>query len=339
MITLNKIAELVDGTITGDGETQIKGMAPPDFAQEGDITFALDKKGLKQAEKSKASSILTTEGGGNYSKTLLHVKDMKLAMTILYNTLLEVKPPGEGIVHLSAIIAENVVLGENVSIGPNVVIGENTRIGDNANVGANCVIGKDIEIGRKTYIYPNVTLYDHVVIGSNVCIHAGTVIGADGFGYIPKDGKIYKVPQMRKVIIEDDVEIGSNTCIDRGTFIDTVIGKGTKIDNLVQIAHNVKLDRNVLLAAQVGIAGSTTVGENTMMGGQVGVADHATIGKNVKLAAKSGVSGRVKDNSVLFGYPSRDSQETKRLYRLLSMMTKNKEKLKTFLKTLPDDQE
>ena len=338
MITLKEIAKVVDGTIAGDEGLQVKGMAPYDFAKEGDITFAFDEAGLKQVKESEASCVLTTEEIENYPKTVLRVGDMKMAMTILYNTMLEVNPPEKGIIHLSAIIAENVSLGENVSIGPNVVIAENSQIGDNASIDANCVIGKNIKIGKKTHIYSNVTLYDNVVIGNNVGIHSGTVIGSDGFGYIPKGEKIYKVPQMGKVIIEDDAEIGANTCVDRGTFTDTVIGRGTKIDNLVQIAHNVKLGKNILIAAQVGIAGSTVVGENTMIGGQVGIADHATIGKNVKLAAKSGVSGRVKDNSILFGYPSRDSQETKKLYRLLSMLTKNKEKIKALLKTLPDVQ-
>jgi UDP-3-O-[3-hydroxymyristoyl] glucosamine N-acyltransferase len=179
-------------------------------------------------------------------------------------------------------------------------------------------------------------VYDYTAFGDRVTVHSGSVIGADGFGYVPKEGKIYKVPQMGNVVIEDDCEIGANSCIDRGTFASTVIGKGTKIDNLVQVAHNVKLGRNVLIAGQTGLSGSVSVGDNTMIGGQVGVADHVRIGNNVKLGAKAGVSGTVEDNKVLLRNPARDPLKTRKLDGILSLLVKNAKKVKTFIRNLPE---
>ncbi|MGD2279355.1 MAG: UDP-3-O-(3-hydroxymyristoyl)glucosamine N-acyltransferase [Candidatus Omnitrophota bacterium] len=336
MITVNEIAKLVEGVVDGDGDISIRGMAPVALAKEGDLTFALNEEELKKAEGSAASCVLTTSDTPPLSKTLLRVKDPKLSVTILYNALLELKSPEKGAIHPSAIISESAKLGKNVSVGPNAVIGDNSRIGDNSIIGANCTIGKNITIANRSRLYSNVTVYDQSAIGSNVTIHSGSVIGADGFGYIPKEGKIYKVPQMGIVIIEDNVEIGANACIDRGTFANTVIGKGSKIDNLVQIAHNVKLGRNVIIAGLSGIAGSATVGDNTMMGGNVGVADHVNVGKNVKMAAKTGVHGHVKDNEVIAGYPYRSADDARKLHGFLSILLKHSKKIRAFVRNLPE---
>lgn len=337
MATVDEIAKLVGGTVIGDGKIQVKGMASFDFAEEGDVTFAFDEEGLQRAGKSKASCVFTTAHVEDYPKTVLRVGDMKQALTVLYNAMLEMAPPEKGVIHPSAVIAESAGLGENVSVGAHAVIGEAARIGDNTAVGANCVIGKNVTIGQGSFLAPNVTVYDNTVIGNKVIIHSGTVIGADGFGYVPMEGKIYKVPQMGNVVIEDEVEIGANSCVDRGTFTTTVIGRGTKIDNLVQIAHNVKLGRNVLIAAQSGIAGSAAVGDNVMMGGQVGVSDHVSIGNNVKIGAKTGVTSRVGENKVLFGYPYREASEARKLHGLLSLLLRNASKIKALLRELPKE--
>jgi UDP-3-O-[3-hydroxymyristoyl] glucosamine N-acyltransferase len=337
MITVNEMAKLVEGIVEGDGNTSIKGIAPLAFAEEGDLTFALSEEELKKAEGTAASCVLTTMEAPRLSKTLLRIKDPKTSITIIYNAMLGLKPPRKGTIHSSAIISKSAKLGKNVSIGPGAVIGDNARIGDNSTIAANCVFGNDVSVGERTYIYPNVTIYDHTVIGNNVIIHSGAVIGSDGYGFIPKDGKIYKVPQMGRVIIEDDVEVGANTCIDRGTFENTVIGKGTKLDNFIQIAHNVKLGKNVLIAAQCGIAGSATVGDNTMMGGQVGVADHANIGKNVKIGAKAGISGTVRDDEILLRNPARSPLEVRKLDSILSLLVKNAKKVKAFIRKLPEE--
>jgi len=339
MITVEEIAKLVGGTVYGDGNIRIKDMVSPSFAKEGDMTFAFDDEDFKRAGKTEASCVLAVTNGKNYPKTILQVDDIKLAMTVIYNEMIKLRIHGKGAIHPTAIIDDTAKLGKDVLVGPNVVIGGSTKIGDNVFIGANCVIGKNVTIGEKTYLFPNITVYDCSEIGKNVTIHSGTVIGADGFGYIPKDGKIYKVPQMGKVIIEDDVEIGANVCIDRGTFDTTVIGEGAKIDNLVQIAHNIKIGKNVIIAAQTGIAGSTSIGENTMMGGMVGIADHIKIGKNVKIGGKTGVTGHIRDNEVIFGYPHRTAESARMLHALQGLLLKHSRKFRKFLRTLPDEPE
>ncbi|MEA3489825.1 MAG: UDP-3-O-(3-hydroxymyristoyl)glucosamine N-acyltransferase [Candidatus Omnitrophota bacterium] len=335
MFTVNDIVKFTGGTVIGDGKVPISGISSCVFAEEGDITFAQDDKGLEEAKKSNASCVITTAETENYPKTVLRVDDLKKALTMLYNAMLELSPPKKGDIHPSAVIAESARLGDNVSIGPYAVIEEDAFISDNAAIGANCFIGNGVTVGRNARVYPNVVLYEHTVLGNDVTIHAGTVIGADGFGYIPKDGKIYKVPQMGNVIIEDGVEIGANVCIDRGTFDKTVIEKGSKIDNLVQIAHNVKLGKNVLIAAFSGVAGSVTIGENTMIGGQVGIAEHVNIGKNVKLGARAGVSGTVEDGKVLLRNPARSPSDVRKLDGLLCLLIKHSDKFKAFLRKLP----
>ena len=338
MITILEATKLVNGTVIGDGKITVKGIAAYDIAEEGDITFALDERELERAGKSKASCVLALVSMKNYPKTILKVSDMKLAITILYNTLLEIKIPVKRFIHSSAMIAESAVLAKNVSVDFNVMVGHNTRIGDNTVIGGNCVVGKNVTIGKGSYLYPNVTIYDNMVIGNNVRIHSGTVIGSDGFGYMPIKEKIYKIPQLGKVVIEDEVEIGASVCVDRGMFTNTVIGRGTKIDNQVQIAHNIKLGKNILIAAQTGIAGSTTVGDNTVMGGQVGIVDHVRIGNNVKLGARTAVTGNLGDNKTFFGYPHREAGDARKLYGLLSLLLKNSRKFRTFLRKLPDQE-
>lgn len=332
MITVNQLAKLVDGLVEGDGNAVITGLAPLSTAKAGDITFALSEKDFLAAMSTSASCVLTVMQAPPLPRTLLRINDPKTAITILYNAMIGMMPPAKGSMHHTAIISDKAVLGKNVSIGAHVVVGDHCEIGDNSSLGANTVLGKGVKIGTDTRIYPNATLYDGIKIGNKCLIHAGTVIGADGFGFIQKDGNSYKVPQMGTVVIEDEVEIGANTCVDRATFGETIIARGCKIDNLVQIAHNVRLGKNVLVAAQSGIAGSATVGDGTMMGGQVGISDHARIGANVKLAAKSGVSGRTGDDVILYGYPAREGQDFKRINALLSLFAKHSVRIKRLLR-------
>ncbi len=337
MITVNEIAKLLDGKVVGDGNAQIHGMSAPSFAKEGEITFIADEKNFEEAGKSAASCVLTAGEAPDLAKTAILVKDMKLAVTMLYNIIENNKPPAKGTIHKTAVLAGNVKLGKNVSIGPYAIVGKNTTVGDNSSIGANCVIGKNVKIGASTQIYPNVTIYDLTVIGNKVGIHSGSVIGADGFGYVSREGKVYKVPQLGNVVIEDEVEIGANTCIDRGTFTTTVIGKGSKLDNLVQIAHNDKIGRNVMVAAQTGIAGSSSVGDGTLVGGQVGVADHVKIGSNVKIGAQSGVIGLIRDNETIFGYPAKDAKKSKSELAFLSWLEKHSKKLRKLLREVSDE--
>ncbi len=334
MFTVDQIAGLVKGAVIGDGKVTIKGMAACNSAEKGDVTFATDAKSLEYAGKSKASCVLTETEISEFPKTQLKVKNLKEAVTILYNVMLEMEKAPEGNIHPEAIVDGSARLGENVTIGPGATVGAETAIGKNTVIGANCAIGSNVVIGDRSKVYANVTIYDGMQLGNKVIIHSGTVIGADGFGYVPAGEKIYKVPQMGKVIIQDNVEIGANSCVDRGTFEDTVIGENTKMDNFVQIAHNVKIGKNNLIASQTGIAGSTSTGENVMMGGQVGIADHVKIGNNVKLAANTGISGNVKDGEVRLRYPARSPLETKKLDRLMILMLRNADKFGKFLKDL-----
>jgi UDP-3-O-[3-hydroxymyristoyl] glucosamine N-acyltransferase len=331
----DEVAKFLGGRVIGDGKTRIKGIESREFASEGDITYALTAEEIESISGSRASCVLTTIEKEKYSKTVILVDDIKKALTIMYNAMLEVMPPAKGNVHQSAVVASSAKLGKDVTVGPNAVIEEGVKIGDNTVISANCYIGRDVIMGRCCQIFPNVTIYGRTKLGEKVIVHSSTVLGSDGFGYVPKGDKIYKVPQMGNVIVGDNVEIGANSCIDRGTFTYTEIGDGTKIDNLVQIAHNVRLGKNVLIASQTGIAGSTVVGDNVMMGGQVGIADHAVIGKDVKLAAKSGISGRVAPGRIMFGYPARDAAETKQMYGLMSTLFRYRLELKRFLRGLP----
>jgi UDP-3-O-[3-hydroxymyristoyl] glucosamine N-acyltransferase len=207
----------------------------------------------------------------------------------------------------SAVISHTAKMPEKIIIGENVVIGENVEIGTNTVIDANTVVMDDVKIGRNCHFFPNVTIYPDSIIHDRVILHAGVVIGADGFGYLLYEGKQEKIPQLGNVIIEDDVEIGANSCVDRATLGTTVIGKDTKLDNLVQVGHNVKLGEHTILCAQVGIAGSSEIGDVVYLAGQVGVGDHVKIGDKVMAGAQSGIRGTIEEGARIFGTPAIDA--------------------------------
>lgn len=332
MITINELAKLVGGTVSGDGASAITGMVQSSFAGKGDLTFAITDEDLETTRDSGASCVVTTLETSDFPKTILKVKDIKESLTIIYNAMMNTVGNTGKIIHPTAAISESASLGYNVQVGAFVFIGDNTKIGNDSAIGAGCVVGSNVTIGNGVKFYPNVTIYDRIKIGDNVILHGGTVIGADGFGYIPKGDKILKVPQLASVIIENNVEIGANSCVDRGTFTDTVIGEGTKIDNLVQIAHNVKIGKNVFLVGQTGVAGSSTIGDNTMIAGQSGISDHINVGKNVKIGAKSAVIKDVKDGEVVFGAPARDAREALKQIAFMGWLYKRAKEIKELLK-------
>ena len=210
-------------------------------------------------------------------------------------------PPGR---HPTALVDESAVVGRDVALGPYVVIGAGARIGDGCALGAHVVIGPEVELGEGCLLYPQVTVREGCRLGNRVVVHAGAVIGSDGFGYLPGPEGLTKIPQIGSVVLEDDVEIGANCCIDRATSGETVIGAGSKLDNLVQIAHNVSLGRHCAISAQTGISGSCRVGNQVTMGGQVGLADHIAVGDGVKIGAKSGLHKDVPPGMAMFGYPA-----------------------------------
>ncbi|BDU50316.1 UDP-3-O-(3-hydroxymyristoyl)glucosamine N-acyltransferase [Haliovirga abyssi] len=311
MYSVEEIAKLIDGKIIGDKNFKVEGLAPFYESKENKITFALDEKFLKNLNKTLSKAIIIPEGiitefDNNKIYILVDKSPKEKLMKILKFFKKEQK-------EIEKNIEEDLNIYVNVKISPNCYIGHNVKIGENSIIYPNVTILEGVTIGKNSIIYPNVTIREFCKIGDNVIIQPGAVIGSDGFGYIPLNGMHQKLEQIGSVIIEDNVEIGSNTTIDRGAIGDTIIKKGTKIDNLVHIAHNDKIGENCLIIAQVGISGSVEVGDNTILAGQTGVAGHLKIGSNVVIAAKSGVTNNVPDNSRMAGFPLRAHKDDLRV--------------------------
>ena len=319
---IKELALLVGGAVEGDDGSDIEGASGIDTAKKSDIVFAVDERRLSQAENSQASCILTIQSIRKSQKPIIRVEDPKLSFLLIYNALLKKTLTG-AFIDPSASIAPSARLSKNVWIGPHVTIEDNVVIGDSTIIDGNTFIKKNCEIGDFCHIYPNVTLYDNTILKNHVILHSGAVVGSDGFGYVKNKGMILKFPQIGKVIIEENVEIGANTTIDRGSLDNTVIGANSKIDNLCQIAHNVKIGKNMLMAGQTGVSGSTIIKDNVTMGGQVGIADNVVIGNNVMIGAQSGIFGKIKDNAVIWGTPARPLHDTKRQIAVVAWITKN----------------
>jgi UDP-3-O-[3-hydroxymyristoyl] glucosamine N-acyltransferase len=312
--TLNEIAKLLDGTVIGDGDTIITGVCGIKEAKEGDITFVANPKYLGLMRHTRASAIITSSEVKDAPKPIVCTENPSLAFAKLVSLLApnKVKHPAAGI-HPTAIIGERVRLGKDVAIHAYVVIEDDVAIGDGTIVYAGVYIGHHTQIGGDSLIYPNVSIRERVTIGNRVIIHSGTVIGSDGFGFATVKGVHQRIPQIGTVVIEDDVEIGSNVTIDRARFDKTVIGRGTKIDNLVQIAHNVVIGENSIIVAQTGISGSTVIGKGVILAGQSGVVGHITIGDNAIVAAQAGVTKSVKPDTKVSGYPAKPHHIAKRV--------------------------
>ena len=331
---IKELAILVKGVAEGDDDINITGLSGIESARLGDLTFAVDEAHLTDAEKSDVSCVLTDGFLRKSTKPLIRVKNPKLSFLIIYNNF-HTQERKNAFVHSTAVVSTSARIGNNVWIGAGVVVEDGVTIGDHVIIESNSVVKKNSEIGSFCHIYPNVTLYENIKIRKNVVLHAGAVIGSDGFGYVKDGGKIYKFPQLGSVTIEDNVEIGANTTVDRGSLSDTVIGAGTKIDNICQIAHNVKIGKNVLIAAQCGISGSTVIGNDVTMGGQAGVIDNITIGDNVTIGAKSAVIGDIEKGSVVWGIPARPITQTKRQMAILAWLAKNFKALSRIIKIEP----
>ena len=285
--TAKQIADMIGGRVEGDEQAQINTFAKIEEGRKGAISFLSNPKYTPYIYETQSSVVLINEDvelTQPVSCTLIRVKNAYESVAKLLQFYASMMPKKTGIDPL-AFVSKSAQIGENVYIAPFAFIGENVKIGDGSR------------------IFPHVTIYDGCQIGKNVTIHAGSVIGADGFGFAPTASGYDKIPQIGIVVIEDDVEIGANTCVDRSTMGQTVIHKGVKLDNLVQIAHNCEVGANTVMSAQVGLAGSTKVGEWCMFGGQVGLAGHLTVGDHVNLGGQSGVTGNVKSNQTLIGSP------------------------------------
>lgn len=325
--TLAEIAALVDGKVIGDEKTSISGLSPIDNISQDSLVFAEGDSNIQQALKSKAGAILVASPTNNINKPVIQVSNPFKAFIKLLNHFYPNHQPDTGI-HPTAAIDDSVTIGKNVSIGPYVIVEAGASIQDNTVIKGHVNIGRGVRVGHDCVIHPQVTIYHDCVIGNHVSIHASTVIGSDGFGYTHDDGKHLKVPHVGHVVIEDHVEIGSNTVIDRATLGATTIGEGTKIDNLVQVAHSVKLGKHNILCAFTGIAGSTTSGNYVTFAANVGVSDHVKIDDRVTLGARAGVPPKkhLRENLTYLGSPARPIEKAIELElssTRLPMMKKN----------------
>lgn len=305
-ISLHELAKILDGRVVGDGSIHISDLAPLDDIKAGALVFADGPHNLQLAEASEACAILVGPTTESHSKPLIQVAKPLQAFIQLLQLFYPTEPAPVSI-HPTAVIADDVVLGAQVSIGPYVVIDKGVRIGDKVVIKSHVSIGEGVSLGANSVLHPHVTIYPKSQIGKNVVIHASSVIGCDGFGYTMVAGQHLKIPHVGQVIIEDNVEIGANTVIDRATLGTTLVGEGTKIDNLVQVAHSVKLGKNNILCAFTGIAGSTKSGDQVIFAANVGVSDHVHIEDGVILAARAGVPPKkhLKKGNVYLGNPAR----------------------------------
>ncbi|MCI5742707.1 UDP-3-O-(3-hydroxymyristoyl)glucosamine N-acyltransferase [Phocaeicola faecicola] len=335
-----QIAEYIQGVIVGDENATVHTFSKIEEGIPGALTFLANPKYTHYIYETKASIVLVNKDfipEGEITATLIKVDNAYESLAKLM-TLYEMSKPKKTGIDPLASIAANARIGENVYIGPFACIEEGAVIGDNAYIHPHVTVGCNAKVGNGTILYPHVTVYHDCRIGNQCIIHAGAVIGADGFGFAPSAEGYEKIPQMGITIIEDQVEIGANTCVDRATMGATIVHKGTKLDNLIQIAHNVEVGSHTVMASQVGIAGSAKIGEWCMFGGQVGVAGHIQIGDHVNVGAQSGIPGNTKSGSSLMGYPAIEPKQFARssavfkklpeMYSELGRLQKELEELK-----------
>ena len=311
--TVAQIAEKLRGEVIGNGEMPLTGFAAADNARPGDLTFADKEEYFLAAEASPATAILVSGPFTSASKALIRVPNARVAVARLLPVFF---PPDEtplGI-HPSAHIAPTAQIDPTAHIGPGCVIGPRVKLGARSVLLGGNHIGRDSQLGDDVCLFPNVVVYARSQIGHRVAIHAGTVIGSDGYGYVFDEGKHRKVLQVGNVIIHDDVEIGANSAIDRGALGSTIIGQGTKIDNLVHIAHNVVIGRNCLVMGQVGFAGSTRLGDYCVIASQSGIAGHLKLGNQATVGAKSGVMRDIPDKGTVLGIPAAPDKQAKRQF-------------------------
>ena len=312
-LTAAQIAEQLRGEVLGDPTVQITGIAPADAAQPGDLTFAEKESYLAAAEASPAAAILVPREFTSTIKTLIRVANPRVAIARLLPLLFPPEQPAPGI-DSTARIDATAQVDPTASVGPHCVVGPRARIGARSVLQGGNHVGADCQLGDEVNLFPNVVLYPRCQVGHRVRIHAGTVIGSDGYGYVFDEGRHRKVLQVGYVVIQDDVEIGANAAIDRGALGVTFIGAGTKIDNLVHIAHNVTIGKHCLVMGQVGFAGSTRLGDYCVIASQSGIAGHLKLGNQATVGAKSGVMRDIPDKGTVLGIPAAPDKQAKRQF-------------------------
>ena len=334
--TAAEIAHQLEGVVVGDASTLITGFSSTDGARAGDLTFAENEVYLERAEKSAASAVLVSGELKSATKTLIRVENARLAFAKVL-PLFFPEPKFAAGVHPSSVVHSTAQIDPTAHIGPLCAVGERVKVGPGVVLEGGNHLAADSQIGEGTRLFPNVTVYAHSMIGARVRVHAGAVIGSDGFGYVPDQGVHRKVPQVGNVIIHDDVEIGANVTIDRGALGSTVIGKGSKIDNLVQIGHNVVVGDHSIIVAQVGIAGSTKLGKHVTLAGQVGLAGHLKIGDRVTVAAQAGVMSDIPEGEKWLGAPARPDRQMKRQFIAVERLPQLLQRVKDIERRLEKD--
>ncbi len=330
---LGELAAKLGCKLLGSGEVEITGISEIQSAEEGHLTFLTNPKYAKFLNRTKASAVIVGRKIPELGIPQLICDEPYVAfakaLSLFHSE--EFPPPG---ISRKASVHPSAEIGNGCYIGDFAVIGKNTRIGDRVKIFPGCFVGNNCEIGDDSVLFPNVTVYNGCRIGRGVRIHSGAVIGSDGFGYAfsKKESKVFKIPQTGGVVIEDLVEIGANTTIDRGTIGDTIIGEGTKIDNLVQIGHNVKIGKYCFIVSQVGISGSTRIGNFVTLAGKVGVAGHIEIGDNITVAAKAGITKSLRTPGTYAGFPARPYRQWRKIQALIDRLPEFYETVKRLLK-------
>lgn len=327
-LTLRELAGAIHARLEGDPDVAVSGVAPLEQAGPSDISFLANPRYEESARRSGAAAVIVDERFSGNGGNLLRVANPYLAFAHAVELLLP-EPPAEPGVDPTAIVHPEARIATDASVGPLAIIGPGAVVGKGASIGAACVVDPGVEIGEGARIFPRVTLHAGTRLGARCVVQSGSVLGSDGFGYATDErGVHHKVPQRGGLLIGDDVEIGANVTIDRGSAADTVIGRGTKIDNLVHIAHNVSIGQNAFIVAQVGVAGSTTIGDHAVIAGQAGIVGHVKIGDRARLGAQAGVIGDVPADAEYSGYPARSHREQMRAYALFARLPEMFERLK-----------
>lgn len=335
--TAEMIAGLLGGEIVGDKSATVSTVSSIDGGKQGSLAYLTNPRYEQYVYTTEASIVLVDksfEPTQEVHTTLIKVANVGECVLNLLEMYNASRPRKTGVSKLAS-INDEATIGDGCYIGDFAVIERGAKVGDNVQIYPQCYIGDNVTIGEGTKIYAGVKIYEGCVIGRNCILHAGAVIGADGFGFAPReDGSFAKIPQLGNVIIEDNVEIGANTCIDRAKTDSTIIRSGVKLDNLIQIGHNVEVGANTVMSAQVGIAGTSKVGSNCFVAGQVGIADHVTIGNRVKIGSKSGIDKAVGDDEIRFGYPALPGMQYHRSFAIFRQLPDMATKLREIEKRL-----
>lgn len=339
--TAAQIAQLIQGNVEGDAQAAVHSFGKIEEAVSGQLSFLANLKYEEHLYTTKASIVIISnqfQPREKISATLIRVADAYSAFATLLAKYQEMRAQQMTGIEQPSFIATTATLGKNVYVGAFSYIGEKVTIGDHAKIYPNTYLGESVRVGKNTTIHPGVKIYHECIIGNDVIIHAGTVIGGDGFGFAPQaDGSLQKVPQIGNVVIEDGVEIGANTTIDRATIGSTIIRKGAKLDNLIQVAHNVEIGNSTVIAAQTGISGSTKIGKGVMIGGQAGIVGHITLGDGAKVNAQSGVSKSLEAGKAVSGTPATDftaAMRSQALVRRLPELEKRILELESIIRDL-----